>query len=174
VYAAYLLLVAHVGFGALQDQRAPLLALATAGGAAVLIVLHLLAARRERRVDESRPARGSGELAGHVDGGELASIADGRARIVVVGGERVALFRDGSQVFALSNVCQHQNGPLGEGCIRDGLVTCPWHGYQYRPSDGCSPPPFTERVPTFRTRIVAGRVWIEERPRAFPAPESPT
>jgi len=172
VYLAYVLLVAHVGFGALQDQRAPLLAWTTAVGALVVVVLHVAAARRERRPDGSPATRGVGALAGHVDGGELATIADGRARIVVVGGERVALFRDGEHAFALSNVCQHQNGPLGEGCIRDGLVTCPWHGYQYRPQDGCSPPPFTERVPTFRTHVVAGRVWIEERPRTSERAES--
>jgi nitrite reductase/ring-hydroxylating ferredoxin subunit/DMSO/TMAO reductase YedYZ heme-binding membrane subunit len=165
VYLAYVLLVAHVAFGALQDQRAPLLAIVTAVGATLLVVLHVAAGRRERRVDAALATRGAGGLAGHVDGGELATIVDGRARIVVVGGERVALFRDGERAFALSNVCQHQNGPLGEGCLRDGLVTCPWHGYQYRPHDGCSPPPFTERVPTFRTRVVDGRVWIEERPR---------
>ncbi len=31
----------------------------------------------------------------------------------------------------ISNVCQHQNGPLGEGEIIDGCITCPWHGFQY-------------------------------------------
>jgi nitrite reductase/ring-hydroxylating ferredoxin subunit len=29
-----------------------------------------------------------------------------------------------------------QNGPLGEGRIVDGCITCPWHGYQYRPDTG--------------------------------------
>jgi len=170
VYLAYALIVAHVAFGALQDQRAPVLALGTAAGVVLVVGLHLVAAARERAGDV--PAPRERDAAAEVDGGELATIPDGRARIVRVGGERVALFRDGERVFALSNVCQHQNGPLGEGCIRDGLVTCPWHGYQYRPDDGCSPPPFTERVPTFETRIADGRVWIAARPR--PAPRGAT
>jgi hypothetical protein len=56
---------------------------------------------------------------------------DKRARIVVArGGERIAVFRDGGRIGALSNLCAHQNGPLGEGCIVDGYVTCPWHGYR--------------------------------------------
>jgi nitrite reductase/ring-hydroxylating ferredoxin subunit/DMSO/TMAO reductase YedYZ heme-binding membrane subunit len=174
VYAAYALIVAHVAFGALQDQRAPLLALGTAAGAVLVVALHLAAAARERALDGAGASTAAAStvaastVAAEVDGGEVATIPDGRARIVRVGGERVALFRDGERVFALSNVCQHQNGPLGEGCIRDGLVTCPWHGYQYRPDDGCSPPPFTERVPTFETRVADGRVWIAARPRPAP------
>ena len=55
-------------------------------------------------------------------------------------------------------------GPLGEGRIIDGCVTCPWHGYQYRPEDGAAPAPFTERVPTFRLRLVGGRILLDPRP----------
>jgi nitrite reductase/ring-hydroxylating ferredoxin subunit len=69
-------------------------------------------------------------------------------------------------VSAISNVCQHQNGPLGEGRIIDGCVTCPWHGYQYLPDSGASPPPFTEKVPTFRTRVVDGKVLLDPCPLA--------
>jgi nitrite reductase/ring-hydroxylating ferredoxin subunit len=58
-------------------------------------------------------------------------------------------------------VCAHQGGPLGEGRIIDGCVTCPWHGYQYLPCCGRSPPPFNERIATHRVRIENGRVLIE-------------
>jgi nitrite reductase/ring-hydroxylating ferredoxin subunit len=85
---------------------------------------------------------------------------------VSLSGERVAIFRYDGKISAVSNVCQHQNGPLGEGRIIDGCITCPWHGYQYRPQDGASPPPFTEKVPTFRTKVVEGRVWVH--PQANP------
>jgi nitrite reductase/ring-hydroxylating ferredoxin subunit len=85
-------------------------------------------------------------------------------RVVVLAGERVAIFRYDGKISALSNVCQHQNGPLGEGKVIDGCVTCPWHGYQYRPEDGISPPPFTERVPTFRVQTLEGRIFVDPRP----------
>ena len=51
-----------------------------------------------------------------------------------------------------------------EGRVIDGCVTCPWHGYQYLPDCGASPPPFEERVPTFRVRLQDGGVWINPRP----------
>jgi methionine sulfoxide reductase heme-binding subunit len=91
-------------------------------------------------------------------------IPEKRAAIVSLSGERVAIFRYDGKVSAVSNVCQHQNGPLGEGKIIDGCITCPWHGYQYRPQDGAAPAPFKERVPTFRVKIIDGTVFVCPKP----------
>src|SRR6476660_5898671 len=60
----------------------------------------------------------------------------------------------------------HQNGPIGEGRIIDGCVTCPWHGYQYRLEDGCAPAPFTEKLATYRVRVARGLVEVDPRPLA--------
>lgn len=156
VYLAYGLLVAHVAFGALLVERAdiyPRLLLGAAGG---LALLHLVAGAREALRD-----RQAGRAGDWLDAGPALDIPDGAAVIVAPeGGERIAVFRDGDRVFALSNVCPHQNGPLGEGRIIDGCVTCPWHGWQYRPNDGISPPPFEERVATYPVRIEGGRALV--------------
>jgi nitrite reductase/ring-hydroxylating ferredoxin subunit len=61
-------------------------------------------------------------------------------------------------------VCRHQNGPLGEGKIVGGCIVCPWHGYEYKPADGCAPPPFTEKLPTFAVTVVNGRVLVNPTP----------
>ena len=71
------------------------------------------------------------------------------------------MFRDGSQIGALTNLCAHQNGPLGEGRIINGCVTCPWHGYEYRLEDGCAPPPFTEKLATYRVRLRDGVIEVD-------------
>jgi methionine sulfoxide reductase heme-binding subunit len=164
VYVAYGLILMHVALGALQDQRHPVLLVGTAGGLAVVVALHLVAGWRGSALDRSTSTSGTGDLQNWIDVGLARHIPDSRARIVTASGERIAVFRDGERVFATSNLCQHQNGPLGEGCVRDGLITCPWHGYQYRPEDGRSPAPFHEQVPTFATRVVGGRVWLDPRP----------
>jgi nitrite reductase/ring-hydroxylating ferredoxin subunit len=78
----------------------------------------------------------------------------------------VAVFRNADRLSAVSNVCQHQNGPLGEGKIVNNCIVCPWHGYEYRPDTGASPPPFTEKIPTFRVRIAHGRVLVDPRPNS--------
>jgi nitrite reductase/ring-hydroxylating ferredoxin subunit len=93
------------------------------------------------------------------------SIPDKCAAIVnAPAGERIAIFRDGNRVGAVTNLCAHQNGPLGEGRIVDGCITCPWHGYQYKLDDGCAPPPFTEKLSTYRLRLRGGIVEVDPRP----------
>lgn len=159
-YAAYGLLIAHVAFGTLQTDRSPLLAGILALGGSVLLGLHLAAARRESRIDRqsSRPEDG------FVDVCNVDDIPDSRARVVTIEGERVAVYRFNGCVTAISSVCQHQNGPLGEGKVIDGCITCPWHGFQYDPETGASPAPFTEKVPVFATEVRDGRVYIDPRP----------
>jgi nitrite reductase/ring-hydroxylating ferredoxin subunit/DMSO/TMAO reductase YedYZ heme-binding membrane subunit len=111
---------------------------------------------------------------GFIDACAVADIPENRARIVCLSGERVAIFKYDGKISAVSNVCQHQNGPLGEGKIVFGCITCPWHGYQYVPETGASPPPFVEKVPTFNVRVKDGRVFVHPKPnpagtRAEPA-----
>jgi nitrite reductase/ring-hydroxylating ferredoxin subunit/DMSO/TMAO reductase YedYZ heme-binding membrane subunit len=167
VYVAYAALVGHVLLGALQSHRSPWLALAVVAGLTWVVGLHLAAGWREWRCDRrlDRPMENES-----VDVGPLESIPDGGARMVMLAGERVAVFRSGERVYALSNVCQHQNGPLGEGRLVNGCVVCPWHGFEYRPETGASPPPFRERVPTFPVSIRQGRVLVSLPPRCLDQP----
>ena len=164
VYVAYSLLLLHVGLGVLQAERHPLLAGLLALGFAWVVAIHLIAGARERAGDRELGTAGTDD--GFVEVCRAGDIAEKRARIVCLGGERVAVFRYDGKISAVSNVCQHQNGPLGEGRILDGCITCPWHGFQYDPANGASPPPFTEKVPTFRVRLDGDRVLLHPSPEA--------
>jgi nitrite reductase/ring-hydroxylating ferredoxin subunit/DMSO/TMAO reductase YedYZ heme-binding membrane subunit len=166
VYPAYGLVVMHVVLGAVQTQRGIALAFLVSLAAAAVVALHLLTGLGEAQADRGRPvvelAQGRWLDAGHTN-----DLAQDRGRTVCLpGGERIALFRYGECVSALTNVCAHQGGPLGEGKIIDGCVTCPWHGWQYRPGDGQAPPPFTERIATHRVVIRDGRVLVDPTPLA--------
>jgi sulfoxide reductase heme-binding subunit YedZ len=178
VYVAYGLIVAHVVLGALQSETSPSLAFVVLGalqsetspslalalglGMTFVLGLHLSAGWRERKLDEQLEAPSSANVFVDICGVE--DIESDCAKIVTLAGERVAVFKYDGKVSALSNVCQHQNGPLGEGRIIDGCVTCPWHGYQYLPDSGASPPPFAEKVPTFNVKVVNGRVLVDPKP----------
>jgi nitrite reductase/ring-hydroxylating ferredoxin subunit/DMSO/TMAO reductase YedYZ heme-binding membrane subunit len=163
LYVAYGLVVMHVALGIMQYEHTMLIPAVLIGGFGAVAVLHLLAGWRERAVDQGQAAHG-----GWIAVGPPSAIADKSARIVAApGGERIAVFRDGRRIGALSNLCAHQNGPIGEGRIIDGCVTCPWHGFQYRLDDGCAPPPFTEKLATYRVRIRDGIVEVD--PDALPA-----
>lgn len=50
---------------------------------------------------------------------------------VLVGQHVIAVFYHAGQWYAIDGMCSHQGGPLAEGVVRDGCVTCPWHGWQY-------------------------------------------
>lgn len=161
VYVAYGLLVGHVLFGVLQEETDPWVAVLTGLGACTVCGLHAAAAWREAHVD--RP-RDRDAVDGFVDVCAVDEIPDRRAVIACLAGERVAVFRYDGRLSAISNVCQHQNGPLGEGEILNDCVVCPWHGYEYSPASGAAPAPFTEKVPTFNLRVVRGRVQVDPRP----------
>ncbi len=160
VYAAYGLLVAHVTLGALQSETSMLLPIVLGLGMTVVIGLHLAAAIHEHQIEAQKRRA---EHDGFVEVCAVDTIAEKQAAVLSLGSERVAVFRYDGKVSAVSNVCRHQNGPLGEGRIVDGCITCPWHGYQYLPDTGASPPPFTEKVATFCTRVVDGRVFVHPR-----------
>lgn len=169
VYVAYGLLVMHVALGFLQNQRNPWLVVLVGTGVVTVSSLHLIAGIRERRCDErgKRCSQTSGTHGGEawVDVGSVDDIADQRGSTVTIGdGERIALFRSNGGISATTNDCAHQGGPLGEGRIIDGCITCPWHGWQYRPADGQSPPPFTEKIATYRVRVVGRRIEIDPSP----------
>ncbi|MGQ0567872.1 MAG: Rieske 2Fe-2S domain-containing protein [Gemmobacter sp.] len=165
VYAAYASVVLHVALGSLAGGGNPVMLMLTTLSMAVLIALHLMAGLREARADRAMAARPERE--GWVEFGDLADFTEGRALIGAgAGGERIAVFKFKGKLSVLSNVCSHQGGPVGEGKVVLGLVTCPWHGYQYRLEDGCSPPPFKERIRKYRVALEGSRIWVD--PVALP------
>ncbi len=157
LYAGYLAVVLHVALGALQAAHNPLLAVVMTLCVLMVGVLHLAAGRR--------PARPGDTIDGWIVAGRADSIAEGRAIAVPVpGAEPVAIFRHDGKLSAVTNLCAHQNGPLSEGAVIDGCITCPWHGYQYRLADGCAPPPYTEKLVTFRLKFTDGMVLLDPSP----------
>jgi nitrite reductase/ring-hydroxylating ferredoxin subunit/DMSO/TMAO reductase YedYZ heme-binding membrane subunit len=157
LYLAYLAVVAHISLGALQAAANPFLAIVI--GFCVIGVASLHVAASRRRVTEASA------VDGWLDAGPVTAIEDGHAVAVIPpAGEPIAIFRHAGRLSAVSGVCAHQNGPLAEGRVVNGCITCPWHGFQYRLEDGCAPAPYTERLPTFRLRIVDGRVQVDPRP----------
>jgi nitrite reductase/ring-hydroxylating ferredoxin subunit/DMSO/TMAO reductase YedYZ heme-binding membrane subunit len=163
LYGGYLAAVLHVALGALQAARNPLLAVVMVLCVTGVGTLHVAAGMRERRRDRSvAPPHARTPW---VNAGPVAAIEEGRGIVVHLdGADPVAIFRYRGRISAVGNVCAHQNGPLGEGRVIEGCVTCPWHGFQYRLEDGCAPPPYTEKLPTYRLRLEHGVVLLDPSP----------
>jgi len=170
VYVAYGLLVMHVVLGALQNETSPFIFDFVVFGFIVVSGTHLVSAFRERATD--LPINGKGGLE-FVFACNAEDIPEKEAKVVTVSGERVAIFKYDGKLSAIGNVCRHQGGPLGEGKIIDGCVTCPWHGYQYLPENGQSPPPFTEKTETYNLKMENGQVFISSKANEPGTPVDP-
>ncbi|MEL6955542.1 MAG: ferric reductase-like transmembrane domain-containing protein [Pseudomonadota bacterium] len=169
VYVAYGLLVAHVALGAIQFEKHPAYVVLLLAGAVTMTGLHVYTGMASLKSAQGNTLKGWLKVAA------LDEMEDARAKVVQPStGEAIAVFRDGDRVSAVSNVCRHQGGPLGEGKIVDGCITCPWHGFQYRMEDGQSPPPFTEKIATYATQIVDGVVYVRPEPNAPGTPQAPS
>jgi nitrite reductase/ring-hydroxylating ferredoxin subunit len=90
-----------------------------------------------------------------------AALGEGELRAADAGGVTVLLARDGGRVHALSDRCCHRAGPLHEGTLANGCVTCPLHGSTYRLADGSvvrGPAAYPQ--PTLEARVVDGGIEV--------------
>jgi len=66
----------------------------------------------------------------------VTDIPEGSAKAVNIGNKNVAIFHHQGQFYAIDDMCMHMGASLAEGEVEDCIVTCPWHGWQFRISDG--------------------------------------
>ncbi|HLQ37267.1 MAG TPA: Rieske 2Fe-2S domain-containing protein, partial [Planctomycetota bacterium] len=100
-----------------------------------------------------------------IDVGAADELARTPLRELKVGGHRIALsYRDG--VFgAVSGVCNHSGGPLGQGRLDRDFIVCPWHAYKFHRVTGSGEPGFEDdRVPRHEVQQAGGRVLVRAEP----------
>jgi nitrite reductase/ring-hydroxylating ferredoxin subunit len=98
---------------------------------------------------------------GEIDVAALAEVPDGGMKRVDAGGYPVLLVRRGERIDAIGAICAHQGGPLEQGTLADGMVTCPWHGSTFCVRDGSivtGPTAYPE--PAFTVRVIDGRIRV--------------
>lgn len=161
VYVAYAFLIMHVMLGVIQMEKSSIVVILLGMGMLAIIALHLIAGYRQIQWGKLQQQL---EKEGFVKVCHPSDIPDDRAKFVQIKGEAIAIFKYNNQLSAVHNFCKHQNGPLSEGKVVDGCITCPWHGYQYLPHNGTSPPPFTEKVNTYHLKMWDGFIWVNPNP----------
>ncbi|HEY7975115.1 MAG TPA: Rieske 2Fe-2S domain-containing protein [Ktedonobacterales bacterium] len=94
------------------------------------------------------------------------ALAEGTAQAVDVGDLRMMLVREHGRIYALARECSHLGGPLEEGAIADGCVTCPWHSSRFALADGrVVHGPATFPQPHFETRLRNGQIEVKMTPQ---------
>ena len=93
-------------------------------------------------------------------------LPEGRVMTVTAGQKQIALSHFEGKFCALDNHCPHQGGPLGEGSIENGILRCPWHGWDYHPCNG-KVPGYDDGVEPFEVKEEDGIIYVgllEEAP----------
>jgi nitrite reductase (NADH) small subunit len=90
--------------------------------------------------------------------GRARDLPAGHSVRVDVEGIRIALFNDDDTYRAVDDFCLHQGGPLSEGTVEGGVVTCPWHRWRYDLASGQRVDRTGSRIRVYPVRVSGG--WI--------------
>ncbi|MDT0559000.1 thiamine pyrophosphate-binding protein [Ichthyenterobacterium sp. W332] len=94
-------------------------------------------------------------------------LPEGRVKTVTADHKGICLTHYKGKFSALDNRCPHQGGPLGEGSIENGLLRCPWHGWDFDPCSGKPPGSFDDGIDTFPVKEEGDSIYVgleEEAP----------
>ncbi len=99
--------------------------------------------------------------AGFVDACALDELPAGQAVARTVEDREVLFWRDRDSVACVDNACAHLGMPLDGGEVVDGVITCPFHGFEYRLDTGeCLTVPEVQLV-LHAVRVRDGRVAVK-------------
>jgi len=95
------------------------------------------------------------------------ALPEGRVKTVTANHKGICLTHYKGKFSALDNRCPHQGGPLGEGSIENGMLRCPWHGWDFDPCTGNSPGGHDDGIETFPVKEEDNAIFVgleEEAP----------
>ena len=85
----------------------------------------------------------------------------GTSMCVEAAGDKVALFNVDGTIYAVSDACTHQGGPLSEGELDGTIVTCPWHGATFDLTTGSATHlPASSAVARYQVRVESDEIQI--------------
>lgn len=84
------------------------------------------------------------------------------SRVIEFDTARVAVFRTATdEIFAVRDKCPHRGGPLSQGIVHGGKVTCPLHNWKIDLATGEATLPDKGCARTYATKVEAGRVFLK-------------
>ncbi|MFN0137867.1 MAG: Rieske 2Fe-2S domain-containing protein [Phycisphaerae bacterium] len=99
------------------------------------------------------------------DVGSAAELGSRAITQLTVGRTKIALSCVNGEFAAISGVCNHVGGPLGEGRLDGEYVVCPWHNWKFHRRTGLGEPGYEEdAVPRHDVKVENGRVLVNLTP----------
>lgn len=95
---------------------------------------------------------------------EVASVQDlpeGERLFLEIDDQELVILNIAGHLFAIGDVCSHDNGPLGEGELDGHEIICPRHGARFDVRNGnVTALPAVEDIPAYPVRIKGDRIEI--------------
>jgi nitrite reductase/ring-hydroxylating ferredoxin subunit/multimeric flavodoxin WrbA len=97
--------------------------------------------------------------------GPVAQFADQPLQQLTIGGLAIALSYHDGEFGAVSGICNHVGGPLGNGTLSDeGYIVCPWHHWQFHRLTGEARPGIPAAVPRHEVKVENGELFVNLTP----------
>jgi len=88
-------------------------------------------------------------------------VLEGEGKTVCIGTKLIALFRRNGEIFAIDDVCPHMGASLAGGLLENDTVTCSWHGWRFRITDGTWADNPRIKIGSYPVRLVGDDVQVE-------------
>ncbi len=92
---------------------------------------------------------------------KVSDVEEGGSQQLPIGERQVALFKSAGGFYALDGFCPHRGGPIGQGHLEAGIVTCPWHAWTFDIKTGeCQNVPGTKQK-CFPVKVEGEDIYID-------------
>ncbi len=97
----------------------------------------------------------------YVEVAPLASLPSGERIFIEVDGKPIVIFNLAGNLYAIGDVCTHDDGPLGDGDLEGEEIVCPRHGARFDLRTGkVTSMPAVVDIPAYPVRVVDGTIKI--------------
>lgn len=91
----------------------------------------------------------------------VGEIPEGGNIVVEINGKDVAIFLSNGKYFAIDDRCPHAGASLSCGHVEGEIVTCAWHHWRFRLTDGAWADNPKIRTGSYPVHVVEGEIRLE-------------
>jgi len=92
---------------------------------------------------------------------KISELVEGLGRTFYVADKAIAVFLVNGVYYAIDDTCPHMGASLAGGFVENGTVTCPWHFWRFRLSDGAWADNPKLRTGCFPVRVTGDELQVE-------------
>jgi 3-phenylpropionate/trans-cinnamate dioxygenase ferredoxin component len=88
-------------------------------------------------------------------------LPSGERLFVEIGDKPIVIFNIAGQLFAIGDVCSHDDGPLGDGTLEGNNIVCPRHGAEFDVRTGkVMSMPAVVDIPAYPVQVRDGTIFV--------------